>query len=272
MKLIDSILKNLKVLYVEDDDFAREEIADFLEFEIGELETAENGEKGLEKFKTFKPHIVITDINMPKMNGLDMSKAIKKISPNTPIIVTSAYSDSDFIIKAIEIGISRYVLKPIDVDELLTMVIQGSKELFFEETITAQDEYIKFLIDANPAFMLVLTNQEMEHINSRFLEFLGYEDENEFLKEHKTLDNLKIGDIKELISEIMEQKKGKYVVIKKGDIKETFLVQYREFENMSKNVFIFSQITKTDEYKILLEEIKGYCPDNIQNKIERLLK
>ena len=269
MGLMEELLQNIKVLYVEDDEMAREEIADFLDFEVGELEVAGNGEEGLEKFKTFNPDIVITDINMPKMNGLDMAKHIKKISPKTPIIVTSAYSDSDFIIKAIEIGISRYVLKPIDVDELLTMLIQTTKELLFEDKIEVQNEYIKFLIDSNPAFMLVLTDKEMEHINSTFLEFLGYKNEEEFLKTHQ--DNEEFQPISEIISKIITNKKGEYLTIIKNNMQEKFLVQYREFKKMNKNIFIFSKITKEDELKMLLQKIKKYCPNEIQQEIEKVL-
>jgi len=268
MKFIESILKNLKVLYVEDDEFAREEIADFLEFEVGELETASNGEEGLEKFKTFKPDIVITDINMPKMNGLEMAKEIKKISSNTPIIVTSAYSDSDYIIKAIDIGVSRYVLKPIDVDELLIMVVKSAKELFFEQTLDTQNEYIKFLIDVNPAFMLVLTDKEMEHINSTFLEFLGYKSEKDFFNAHKNFDE--IVPISDLIAKIIENKEGEYLFLNKKGVEEKFLVQYREFEKMQKNIFIFSKVTKEDKYKILLQKIKNYCPEEIKKEIETI--
>ena len=270
MALIDEILQNIRVLYVEDEELAREEVADFLDFEVGSLEVASNGEEGLEKFKEFKPDIVITDINMPKMNGLDMAKSIKKISPKTPIIVTSAYSDSDFIIKAIEIGISRYVLKPIDVDELLTMLIQSTKELFFESRLEVQNEYIKFLIDSNPAFMLVLTNKEMEYINRTFLEFLGYKNEEEFLKEHQKDEEFE--PISEVISKIITHKKGEYLTIMKNGIKEKFLVQYREFDKMNKNIFIFSKVTKEDEFRMLLNKIKDSCPDNMKAEIEKVLK
>jgi len=270
MSFIDEVMQKLKVLYVEDDEFAREEIADFLEFEVGELKTAENGEDGLEIFKTFKPDIVITDINMPKMNGLEMSKEIKKISPNIPIIVTSAYSDSDYIIKAIEIGISRYVLKPIDVDELLTMVKQSARELLFDNTIETQNEYIQFLIDTNPAFMLVFTNKDMEYINSRFLEFLGYTNEKEFLEVQHNLDNITEPSISEIIEKIMTHKKSEYLVIKKGDIKEKFLVQYKQFPKMAKNIFIFSKVTKEDECKILLKKMMNDC-DKYKEEIKGIL-
>ena len=264
-----NILENLTILYVEDEELAREEVADFLEFEVKAVVVAENGKDGLEKFKNNNIDIVVTDINMPVMNGLEMAKEIKKLSPKTPIIVTSAYSDSDFIIKAIEIGISRYVLKPIDVDELLTMIMKSAKELIFEDTISIQNEYIKFLIDTNPAFMLVFTNKEMEHINSKFLDFLGYENEEEFLKEHKNSDEFK--PIAEVIEDIIKDKKGKYLTINKNGIKEQFLVQYREFPKMNKNIFIFSKVTKEDKIKMLCNKIKNYCPEELQKEIEEML-
>jgi len=264
-----NILENLKILYVEDDEFTREEVTEFLEFEVKDVIVAENGKDGIEKFKENDIDIVITDINMPIMNGLDMAREIKKLSSNTPIIITSAYSDSDFIIKAIEIGISRYVLKPIDVDELLTMIMKSAKELVFDETLKIQNEYIKFLIDSNPAFMLVLTNKDMEHINTKFLEFLGYENEEEFLKAHKESDEFE--PIVEVIEEIMKDKVGKYLTINKNGIKEQFLVQYREFNKMDKNIFIFSKITKEDKLKMLLQKIKNYCPEEFKKEIEELL-
>ena len=271
MNFTQEILQKLKILYVEDDLLARDEIAEFLDFEIGKVELASNGKEGLEKFKTFKPHIVITDINMPQMNGLDMAKEIKKISPKTPIIITSAYSDNDFIIKAIEIGISRYILKPIDMDELLAMIIKSAKELLFEDTIQVHNEYIKFLIDSNPSFMLVLTKKEMEHINSTFLEFLGYKSEEDFLKDYKNINNLIVPSISELIENIIEYKKGEYVVIKKDGKAEKFLVQYREFSKMNKNIFIFLKITKEDEFKILLKKALRHCPEKLQEEIKKVL-
>ena len=88
-------LSQITLLYVEDDELIREELAETLEFDVKELYIAENGIEGLKKFRQFMPDIVISDVKMPKMNGLDMAREIRKISPNTPIIITTAFSDSD---------------------------------------------------------------------------------------------------------------------------------------------------------------------------------
>ena len=273
MNIQNNILRNLKILYVEDDEMARDEIADFLEFEVGELKVASNGKEGLEIFNTFKPDIVITDINMPKMNGLEMAKEIKKISPKTPIIVTSAYSDSDYIIKAIEIGINKYVLKPIDIDELLAMLVQTAKEMLFDETVQTQNEYIQFLIDTNPTFMLILTQKEMTKINKTFLEFLGYTDEKEFLKDQEKLNNIIYPSLYDLIENIKNSKKGQFCYIKKGNKKEKFLVQYKEFPKLDKHIFFFSKITKEEEYKNELLNVIQLCATKEHKEIlEKILE
>ena len=92
---------DLKILYVEDDLLARDEIAEFLDFEIGKVELASNGKEGLERFKTFKPHIVITDINMPKMSGIEMTEAIRKENQSIPILILSAHNEVEYFLQTI---------------------------------------------------------------------------------------------------------------------------------------------------------------------------
>ncbi|XPV53876.1 MAG: response regulator transcription factor [Halarcobacter ebronensis] len=80
---------------------------------------AKDGVEGLEKFKKISPDIVITDIMMPNLDGLDMTKQIKQINEDIPIIVLSAFSEKEKLLKAIDVGISKYFIKPFDPEELL---------------------------------------------------------------------------------------------------------------------------------------------------------
>ncbi|MBQ7676194.1 MAG: response regulator transcription factor [Campylobacter sp.] len=112
-------LKELSVLLVEDEAKIRDLLASVMEKVFKKVITAQNGEEGLKKFKKFNPNIVITDILMPIRDGLEMSKDIRAISPETPIVVLSAFNDKDKLMQAIEIGINKYLLKPIDMDELI---------------------------------------------------------------------------------------------------------------------------------------------------------
>jgi len=125
----NKVLKSLKVLLVEDE----ENLARLLKSAIGDqfhsFTIAKDGEDGLDLFTKINPDIVITDITMPKKNGLEMAKDIKAINPDTPIIILSAFSDKEKLFSAIDVGVSKYFLKPFDPDELIEYIISISDKL-----------------------------------------------------------------------------------------------------------------------------------------------
>lgn len=116
--------KELTLLLVEDEDSIRESIQEIFSGVFQKVISASNGDEGLKKFKKFSPDIVIADIMMPIMDGLEMSKQIKEVSKNTPVIILSAYSEKERLLKAIDVGIDKYVIKPIDMDELFVVLEQ----------------------------------------------------------------------------------------------------------------------------------------------------
>ncbi len=125
-----SFLKELSILYVEDDDFIRDEMAEFLSRRFRKIYLAENGSLGVDLFKKHHIDIIITDINMPIINGLDMSKIIKGIDSSVPIIVTTAYDDTELLIEAIDIGVDKYVLKPIKLENIVNAIFKCAEQLF----------------------------------------------------------------------------------------------------------------------------------------------
>jgi len=118
----NKILKGLKVLLVEDED----KLASLLKNAIGEsfysFTLAKDGQEGLEKFLSMVPDIIITDIMMPHLTGLEMAKKIREVDENIPIIILSAFSESDKFLDAIDIGVVKYFIKPFDPDELLDYI------------------------------------------------------------------------------------------------------------------------------------------------------
>ncbi len=116
--------KELTLLLVEDEDSIRESMQEVFSGVFQKVISASNGDEGLKKFKKFSPDIVIADIMMPIMDGLEMSKQIKEVSKNTPVIILSAYSEKERLLKAIDVGIDKYVIKPIDMDELFVVLEQ----------------------------------------------------------------------------------------------------------------------------------------------------
>lgn len=118
------ILKSLTILYVEDNQSIREVVVKFLKRKVKEVISAENGKDGLEVLKTKEPDIIITDIEMPVMNGVDMIEQIRKLSFNKPIIVVTAYKDDEHHSKLAD----GYIFKPIKFKELLTMIVNLHKK------------------------------------------------------------------------------------------------------------------------------------------------
>ena len=122
MKALD-VLKSVKLLYVEDDKATREELAMILEPWVGELHVACDGEQGLKLFGEHRPDIVVTDIQMPRVSGLAMSSEIRRLAPEQPIIIVSAYNDVEYLFRAIELGIDNYITKPLSVDRLFDKLV-----------------------------------------------------------------------------------------------------------------------------------------------------
>lgn len=106
---------DIKLLYVEDEEDIREEVEDFLSFRVKEVIVARDGVEGLKMYREHRPDIVITDVMMPKMNGLDMIKAIREEFENVPVVVMTAFRKSDINMGMIEdLEIENIVSKPVD--------------------------------------------------------------------------------------------------------------------------------------------------------------
>ncbi|MBF0466856.1 MAG: response regulator [Nitrospirae bacterium] len=111
-------LKALTVLYVEDEDITRESLGKFIRRRVKTLYVAENGKAGLEIFLKENPDVVITDIEMPLMNGHEMIEKIREHSSNVPIIVTTAYNDEQHTSDAV----NAVFIKPIIQDDLMRAI------------------------------------------------------------------------------------------------------------------------------------------------------
>ena len=121
---ISRLASKLNVIYVEDDGTLRTETGALLEEFFNKVYYAADGVEGLEVYKNNVSNIdfVITDINMPKMNGIEMIKELKKLDESLPIIIISAHNETDFFIDSIRTGVSGYILKPLQFDQFLEAI------------------------------------------------------------------------------------------------------------------------------------------------------
>lgn len=177
-----SILKNITILYAEDEKDLREVTHQILKGFTKKQYVAKNGQEGLDLFKEHENEIdlIITDVNMPILNGLEMVKEIKKINLNIPIIVATAFSNKEYLLEAIDIGIDKYVLKPIDIAKLLQVMSQSLlyhelKDLYVDKltNLPNRNRLKKDLENNDIDLMALLDIDEFSTINDLFGEKNG---------------------------------------------------------------------------------------------------
>ncbi len=124
-----SLGEKIHVLYVEDNDSVRDATGAILKKFFKNLHIGIDGQEGLKKFEENSINLVITDINMPKMDGITMAGKIKEINKNVAFIIISAHNEVGFIKKSEEIGIYTYLYKPIDLSILVDTLLDTIKEM-----------------------------------------------------------------------------------------------------------------------------------------------
>ena len=122
-------LKRMTVLFAEDEDLPRKSIGNFLKRQVGALDVAENGRQGLELFMAHRPAIVITDLEMPAMNGLEMVQRIREMEESVPIIITTGYDDEEHRCDLAD----RTLIKPIIFGKLLETIEDCIREHYGPE-------------------------------------------------------------------------------------------------------------------------------------------
>ena len=125
--------KDLSVLYVEDDLVIQKEMKELLEYFFDSVDIANNGEEALEKYKNKRYDIVFTDIEMPKMNGIELSRKLKEINLNQRIVIITAYNNPEYVYEAIDIGVDGFLIKPINMKKLVSVIKKISYLVYLEK-------------------------------------------------------------------------------------------------------------------------------------------
>ena len=161
--------KNIKILYVEDDEIARENGIEYLENYFELIYDASDAIKALQLYEKYKPDIIITDIQMPKLNGLEFVKRIRQKDKKTQVIIITAFSDKDYLLKAIELGLVKYLVKPVrekEFEEALFLCINALEK---DETNIIQLDEITFFDTFNKN---LISSNEMVKLRAKELNFL----------------------------------------------------------------------------------------------------
>lgn len=185
MKTINKdLLSNITILYIEDEKMIRDEVSYFFSKYVKNFHTATNGQEGLELYNQIKPDLIITDIQMPKMNGLDMIKEInnKKI----PIIITTAFSDIDYFLKAIELNVSKFIIKPINLMELVKSIQECVYNNIIGDKLFEKENLLR-IVDENVLISITDKDGKIIDASGAFCDFVEYSKEELMGKTHKIL-------------------------------------------------------------------------------------
>ena len=204
--------KELTLLYVEDNADAREMTQMIFEDFFDTVIIAEDGEDGFEKFQQNHIDFVITDINMPKMNGLEMSKKIREINESVPIAILSAHNEENFFIESIKLGINGYLLKPIDIDQLIQLLFQITQKYQYKSEAAKNLNLLKTYQQATNLSSIVSKTDPkgiITYVNDQFCEISGYTREELIGKNHNIVRHP--DNPKEMFKELWDTIKNKQV-------------------------------------------------------------
>ncbi len=117
-------LQSLKILYAEDEEGIRKNIADSLQYYVKEVIEAQNGEEAFRLYKEKKPDIILSDIHMPILNGIEFVKKVRTINRKIPIVIITAHTDKKYLLEAVELHMEKYLIKPIELEPLFEVLQQ----------------------------------------------------------------------------------------------------------------------------------------------------
>jgi YesN/AraC family two-component response regulator len=164
---LKDLLKDSSLLFVDDEEAIRESFADMFPSFFKEVEIASDGVEALELYKQREFDLVISDIRMPNMDGIELTQHIKEINPKQPVIIISAHSESEYFMELIESGIDGFILKPIKPKLLFEKISQILSSSIYEKRYNEQREKLATVGE----MMENITHQWKQPLNALNLRF-----------------------------------------------------------------------------------------------------
>jgi diguanylate cyclase (GGDEF)-like protein len=161
------------VLYVEDEAEVRDRFERFLTRIVKKVVTACDGFEGYEQFRLHSPDIIVTDIQMPRVTGLEMAKKIRESNSEVPIIITTAYNESEFLVEALNNKVDYFIFKPIDCDVLGNYVQKLADTVRLRKELLKEHSLIKNILDFQKNMVILIDDDEVIEANKAFLDFFG---------------------------------------------------------------------------------------------------
>jgi len=249
---------NLKVLYVEDDESIKAQLTIFLQKFFPTIDTAKDGASGLELYKDGHYDIVITDIAMPHMDGITMSRKIKEINEEQIIIVTSAYNEVEKLMELIDIGVDKFVMKPITNKQFLILLYNVAKSIHLaavnkeleKELVLKAKETEKILNFMNDQ-IAVIEGEKVVMMNKSFMALFGFNETEEIYTSNiaEKIDS-GYGHNENIIDYLRQDTFDIHKVVIKDKVTGApliFLVKYVPLESNEKYLLSLTDITQLEQ-------------------------
>lgn len=282
--------KDLNVLYVEDNEEVRKRTSVILKEYFSKVDTAVNGLDGTEKYEKYYTEnkcyydLVITDIEMPHLNGIELSDKILEMNSDQIIIIFSAHSDPMYLFELINLGISSFLSKPIKIQQLnrslyrISKMISGrKKELEYREYEKVERKFLLGVMDLQDNIIVITDGKHIESANQSLVDFFNFKTVEEFKEKYEcicfTFINAKgyfhlglLPDGELWIEHILQHPDQDFTVMmqnKKTLKEESFKVTVNYFHSKKRYIATFSNITqialqnKTDQYKAIHDNLTG---------------
>jgi DNA-binding response OmpR family regulator len=157
---VKSELKKFVLLYVEDELDVQEIFSEFFSIYFKTVYTASNGNEALNLYNRYKPEVVILDINIPGIKGLELASMIRQKDKHVKIVMLTSYTDVELLLQAAEIDMSKYLVKPVDIAELEQTLDKIASELMQDDSQTIRfDEYTFYNVSKR---VLVKNDKQIE--------------------------------------------------------------------------------------------------------------
>jgi two-component system, NtrC family, sensor kinase len=256
-----NILKNITVLYAEDESVIQEGITETLNlFDINVI-CAKNGQEGLSIFNSLSKEIdlILTDIKMPKLDGLGMIEKIREIDKEIPVIITTAHQETNFLMQSIELDISAYVLKPIDIYKLEESLIKAMESKVLREELRIKNKVLELEIKKNEEKQKIMEAQSRFAAMGEMISMIAHQWRQPLASIGTASFNLKYKLLTEEYD--LETKKGR------EEQSNFFKKKLDEIE-----LYVQNLTTTIDDFRNFFKTDKTSVNVNIENPIKNTLK
>jgi len=169
IKKLKKLTETLNILYIEDDEIIAKKLTSVLSSLFKEVLHVEDGQKGLEAFKNGKFDMILSDISMPNMNGIEMAKEIKEINQEQSIMFSTAHCEAKLLMEAINLNVDGYVLKPINHKYFLELLYKVATKINNKKSLEYYQKNLEDLVKVKTLKLtkandqLVFLNKEINH-------------------------------------------------------------------------------------------------------------